>query len=69
MLDDSGLCQLIENVPVEFGTGLEEKRSGVVVRRVSVGQIKESVSFGQNHGLEEWQLDFDTFKICCSCEW
>ena len=39
VLDDSGLLQLIENVPVEFGAGLEEEKSGVVVRGVSVGQI------------------------------
>ena len=45
MLDDSGLRQLMENVPVEFGTGLEAERSGDVVRRVSVGQITENVTF------------------------
>ena len=45
VLDDSGLRQLIENVPVEFGIGLEEERSCAVVRGVSVGQNTESVTF------------------------
>ena len=36
VLDDSGLRQLIENLPVEFGIGLEEERFGTVVREVSV---------------------------------
>ena len=36
-LDDSGLRQMIQNDPVDFGTGLEEERSGAVVRGVSVG--------------------------------
>ena len=48
VLDDSGLRQLIESVPVEFGTGLEWERSGVVGRGVSVGQITENVTFVQN---------------------
>ena len=39
VLDDSGLRQPIPNIPVEFGAGLEEERSGVVVKGVSVGQI------------------------------
>ena len=45
VLDDSGLRQLIENVPVEFGSGLEEDQSCAVVRGVSVGQVTESVTF------------------------
>ena len=45
VLDDSGLCQLIENVPVEFGSGLVEEQSCAVVRGVSVGQITENVTF------------------------
>ena len=44
VLDDSGLRQLIENVPVEFGTGLEEERSGAGVREVNVGQSTENVT-------------------------
>ena len=39
-LDDSGLRQLIENIPV-----LDEEQSCAVDRGVSVGQITESVSF------------------------
>ena len=45
VLDDSGLRQLIENVPVEFGSGLDEEQSSAVFRGVSVGQITESVTF------------------------
>ena len=45
VLDDSGLRQLVENVPVEFGSGLDEEHSCAVVRGVSVGQITESVIF------------------------
>ena len=45
LLDDSGLRQLIEIVPVEFGSGLDEEQSCAVVRGVSVGQIAESVTF------------------------
>ena len=37
VLDDSGIRQLIDIVPEEFGTGLEEERSGAVLRGVSVG--------------------------------
>ena len=44
-LDDSGIRQLIENVPVEFGSGLDEEQSCAVVRGVSVGHITESVTF------------------------
>ena len=44
-LDESGLRQLIENVPEPFETGLEEERSCAVDRGVSVGQITESVTF------------------------
>ena len=45
VLDDSGLRQLIENVPVEFGNGLDEEKSCAVVRGVNVGQVTESVTF------------------------
>ena len=45
VLDDSGLRQLIENVPVEFGSGLEEEQSCAVDRGVSVGQITENATF------------------------
>ena len=45
VLDDSGLRQLIENVPVEFGSGLVEEQSCAVVRGLSVGQITENVTF------------------------
>ena len=48
VLDDSGLRHLIENVAVEFGTGLEEERSGAVVRGVSVGQITDNLTFLDN---------------------
>ena len=48
VLEDSGLRQLIGNVTVEFGTGLEEERFGVVARGVSVGQITETVTFLDN---------------------
>ena len=44
-LDESGLRQLIENVPKPFETGLEEERPCAVDRVVSVGQITESVTF------------------------
>ena len=44
-LDESGLRQLIEDVPEPFETGLEEERSCAVDRGVSVGQITESVTF------------------------
>ena len=44
-LDESGLRQLIENVPEPLETGLEEERSCAVDRGVSVGQITESVTF------------------------
>ena len=44
-LDESGLRQLIENVPEPFETGLEEERSCAVDRGVSVGQMTESVTF------------------------
>ena len=47
-LDESGLRQLIENVPEPFETGLEEERSCVVDKRVSVGQMTESVTFLDN---------------------
>ena len=45
VLDESGLGQLIENVPETFETGLEEERPCAVDRGVSVGQITESVTF------------------------
>ena len=48
VLDDSGLRQLFDNVPVEFGTRLEEERSGDVVKGVSVGQITKYVTFLDN---------------------
>ena len=48
VLDDSGLRQLIEYVPIELGTGLEEERFGVVIRGVSVGQFTENVTFLDN---------------------
>ena len=44
-LDDSGLRQLIEKVPVEFGSGLDEEQSYDVDRGVSVCQVTESVTF------------------------
>ena len=44
-LDESGLRQLIENVPEPFETGLEDERSCAVDRGVSVGQITENVTF------------------------
>ena len=44
VLDDTGLRQLNGNIPEEFGTGLEEERSGATVRGVSVGQITENVT-------------------------
>ena len=44
-LDESGLRQLIENVPEPFETGLEEERSCAVDRGVSVGQMTECVTF------------------------
>ena len=37
VLDENGLRQQIENVPVELETGLEEERSEVVVRGLGVG--------------------------------
>ena len=48
VLDNSRLRQLIENVTVEFGTGLEEERSGPIVRGVRVGQITEHLTFLDN---------------------
>ena len=48
VLDDSGLRQLIENVPVGFGSGLDEEQSCAVVRRVNVGQTTENVTFSDN---------------------
>ena len=48
VLDESGLRQLIENVPEQFGTGLEEKRSEAVVGEVGVGQFTENVTFLDN---------------------
>ena len=48
VLDDSGLRQLIENVPVQFETGLEEERSDVVVSGVGVGHFAETVNFLDN---------------------
>ena len=47
-LDESGLRQLIENVPEQFGTGLEEERSKAVVGEVGVGQFTENVTFLDN---------------------
>ena len=66
--DDSGLRQLIENVPAEFGAVLEEERSTFVVGGVKTGQFTENVDlFGQCRGLGKWQSDFDTMKECCWC--
>ena len=48
VLDDNGLRQLFENVPVEFETGLEEERSEAVVGGVGVGQFTESVTVLDN---------------------
>ena len=48
VLDDSGLRQLIENVPVELGSELEEERSRSVVKGVSVGQFTENVTLLDN---------------------
>ena len=45
VLDDSGLRQLIENVPVQFETGLEEERSEAVVGGVGFGHFTETGSF------------------------
>ena len=45
VLDESGLRQLIENVPEEFETGLEEERSEAVVGEVGVGQFMENLTF------------------------
>ena len=45
VLDDSGIRQVIENVPVEFGSGLDEEQSCAVVTGVSVVQITASVTF------------------------
>ena len=46
--DDSGLRQLIENVPVQFEAGLEEERSEVVVGGVGIGHFTETVTFMDN---------------------
>ena len=48
VLDDSGLRQLIENLPVELETGLEEERSEPVLRGVGVGQFTENMAFLDN---------------------
>ena len=48
VLDDSELRQLIENVPVQFETGLEEERSDAVVGRVGIGLFTETVTFLDN---------------------
>ena len=48
MLDDSGLRQLIEDVPKELETGLEEERSEDVVGRVSIGHFTETVTLMDN---------------------
>ena len=45
-MDDSGLRQLIENAPVEFGTILEGEVSTVDVRGVTTGQLTERDLFG-----------------------
>ena len=45
VLDDGGLRQLTETVPVEFGTGLVEERSTGDVRGVTTGQFTENVTF------------------------
>ena len=42
VLDDGGLRQLMENVPVEIGTGLEGERFGDVVRGVSGNRTSTS---------------------------
>ena len=47
-LDESGLRQLIENVPEPFETGLEQERPCAIDRGVSVGQITKSVTFLDN---------------------
>ena len=48
VLDDSGLRQLIQNAPVEFGTVLEEERSTFDVIGDSAGQFTENVTFLDN---------------------
>ena len=48
VLDESELRQLIENVPVQFETGLEEERSEVVVGGVGIGQFTEIVTYLDN---------------------
>ena len=48
VLDESGLRQLIENVPVQFETGLEEERSEAVVGGGGIGQFTENVTFLDN---------------------
>ena len=48
VLDDSGLRQLIENVPVQFETGLEEEQSEAVVGGVCIGQLTENMNFLDN---------------------
>ena len=45
VLDDSGLRQLIENVPVQIETGLEEERSEAVVGGVGFGHFTETAIF------------------------
>ena len=45
VLDDSGLRQLIENVPVHCETGIEEERSEAVVGGVGIGHFTETVTF------------------------
>ena len=46
--DYSGLRQLIENAPEEFGTVLEEERSTADFRGVSAGQFTGNVTFMDN---------------------
>ena len=69
MLDDSGLRQLIENVPVELETGLEEERSEAVERSGCWSVHRKCDLFEQCFGLGEWQPNFDAVKRFCSCEW
>ena len=48
VLDDGGLRQLTENVPVQFETGLEEERSEGVGGGVAIGHLTETVTFLDN---------------------
>ena len=48
VLDDSGLRQLIEKVPVQFESGLEQERSKVVMEGVGIVQLTENMTFLDN---------------------